>query len=377
MVGDKVFRQIIFSLVPGLGPIYSRRILESMGSLEKVFGASTHDFTQMDGISQKGAEHILKSIQDPNILNRSRKELSYLESNEIKTFFIGDENYPYRLRQCTDAPVILYYQGKEVFNRPRFMAVVGSRKASSMGKKNTRDLLEGLRDYEIISLSGLAYGIDIEAHRSSLEFGIPTLGVLGHGLDNLYPSDHKNTSLEMRKQGGLITEFISGTPISPGLFPRRNRIIAGLCDALVIVEASEKGGALITAELAYSYDREVFALPGRLNDTYSQGCLVLIRDQKAQLILKAEDIGRFMNWEPRFSIPKQNSEMEMIRDSGIPLNSQEEKVFQFIIQNSKCSLFQLELEFKGLGSQIHEILLNLEITGRLRTLPGKLFEAIY
>lgn len=374
MEKNRVFREILFSLIPGLGPIYSRRILEELGGLDSVFSSSIQDLSQIDGINVKGAEHILQSLDDKKKISKAREEIDYLERNQIKTFFLDNSDYPYRLKQCPDAPVILYFQGKDLMAYPRMLAIVGSRKASPAGKKITHDFLSELRNYGILCISGLAYGIDIQAHRSSLEFNIPTIGVLGHGLDNLYPAAHLATSKEMKLKGGLITEFISGTPLSPGLFPRRNRIIAGLCDALVVVEAAEKGGALITADLANSYDRDVFAFPGRVNDPNALGCLGLIRDQKAQLITKAEEFLRFMNWD------LENQIIES-KPSSNPLSTNrtqgdENKVFQFILHHVQTHLNQLEREFPEFGPKLFEILLELEMDGKIRSLPGKMYERV-
>jgi DNA processing protein len=375
MEGDRLYREIHFSLIPGLGPIQSRRILEGMGGLNRVFSASSRDFMEMEGMNPKGADHIFKSLRDPKIQGKAEQEMIFIERNQVQTYFIENDNYPIRLKQCPDAPVILYFQGLADLNHSRIVSLVGSRKATPYGKKLTQDFIEYLREFEVLTVSGLAYGIDIQAHRSSLDYHIPTLGVLGHGLDQLYPSAHRETSARMKNGGGLISEFCSGTPIIPGLFPRRNRIIAGLCDALVVVEASEKGGALISADLASSYDREVFAFPGRVNDPYSVGCLGLIRDQKAQLICNARDFTQFMNWESSLKTKPENHEFPL-GTSNNPMNSEEIRVWEYFNIHSKTSLSQLGFAFPDLDQDLNEILLNLEIQGRIRSLPGKIFEKV-
>jgi len=367
MEGPDRIREIHFSMVPKLGPVLSKKVLEYFKSLEAVFNATLKDFLEIEGIQIKGAEHILRSLENKTIRDRARRELDFIQENRVQCFFILNPDYPFRLIQCPDPPILVYFQGTADINAQKIISIVGSRKATAYGKKLTHEFINGLKGLDLVILSGLAFGIDIQAHRSSMENGIPTIGVLGHGLDLLYPSAHRDISSKMKRNGGLLTEFCSETPILPGLFPRRNRIIAGLSDALVVVEAADKGGALITAELATSYNKEVFAFPGRVNDPYSQGCLGLIRDQKAQLILNAGEFLDFMNWVN----PSMHNNDHEEPESAIAL-----KILNILVQKNKVSISELNKDLGSTIPNIPEILLDLEIRGKIRLLPGRILERV-
>jgi len=296
MGNDRYLQALIFAQIPKIGPILSRKLLELSGSLERLFDLSLSELKALEGFSEKTWEHIFKFIHQSHAKDRAKSEIDFLIKHKIRPIFIEDLDYPIRLKQCEDAPALIFLKGNFPLNANRIMAIVGTRKASPYGKKLTREFISQIKDFNIRIVSGLAYGIDIEAHQMALKMGIPNLGVLGHGLDQVYPSTHWEISQAMLHHGGLLAENFSGTPLSPGLFPKRNRIIAGLSDAVLVVEASEKGGAMITAQLANSYNREVFTFPGRVDDPYSRGCLKLVQDRQAELILGAEDFLLSMGW---------------------------------------------------------------------------------
>ncbi len=364
---DRVIRQIVLTLIPKVGSITARLLLNSLGGLEGIYGASVDDLQNIEGITLKGATHIFESLKNRSLFVRAEKEVNYMLDKGLKVLFIEDPLFPERLTQCSDSPILLFSDGNMDLNMERIVSVVGSRNATAYGKKLTHELIQSLQSLHVLVVSGLAYGIDIASHRAALELNLSTVGVLGHGLDTLYPSAHFETSKKMKQNGGLLTEFMTETKIQPIFFPRRNRIIAGLCDALIVVEASDKGGAVISAQLANSYNREVFAFPGRVGDTYSLGCLKLIQNQEAQLVMNGEEFLKFMNWGSRI-VPQNSPET--------PLSSEETLILEYIRDQGKVSWGQFHDKFNSLVPNLQETLLTLEIQTKVRILPGSLIELI-
>ncbi|HUM89274.1 MAG TPA: DNA-processing protein DprA, partial [Prolixibacteraceae bacterium] len=235
-----------------------------------------------------------------NVLSKADEEINFIEKYGIKTFFYLDKDYPRRLALCEDSPVILFQKGTATLNQQKIISIVGTRNATDYGRQQTEELISGLASLgiNILIVSGLAFGIDIAAHKAALKNNFQTIGVVGHGLDKIYPSMHANIAREMiASGGGVLSDFVSGSKIDPGNFPRRNRIVAGLADCTIVIESGEKGGALVTADIANSYNRDVFAYPGRTNDPFSKGCNNLIKQNKAALIESASDLIQFMGWE--------------------------------------------------------------------------------
>ncbi len=372
---ERIIRALILARIPKLGPILLRKIL-NWKDLDHIFDAKESDWEELEFIRKKGASYIYRILKDKDIFQRARKEFDFIQNKGLHFYFIEDANFPLRLKQCPDTPIVFFGEGQMDLNIRRVISIVGTRKATAYGKKLTYDFLETLASLPVLVISGLAYGIDITAHKASMDLGIPTVGVLAHGLDNLYPSEHREISQRMKIHGGLVTEFWSETNLQPGLFPRRNRIIAGLCDALIVMEAAEKGGALISAGIANSYDREVFAFPGRVNDLYSKGCLQLIRDQEAQLILNGEDFLNFMNWE-RNSIEEMILSKEGEKDEINNADRAYELSILLCLQKEGIICKEtIDIQFPELGSKIYEILLSLEIQNKIKSLPGGSWELI-
>ena len=274
--------KVALSMLPNIGGILARNLVAYIGSAEGVFSQSAKALTKVPGIGELYARQIKKN----NVLPQAEKELEYIDKNGIELHFYTDATYPRRLKSCVDAPLIIYTKGKMNLDTERVISIVGTRNATDYGKTIVDNLCREFaeRKYKILIVSGLAYGIDIQAHRSALKYNLPTVGVIAHGLDVLYPSVHKQTAAKMQEYGGIITDFPSNTKIDPANFVKRNRIIAGLADATIVVESAKKGGSLITADIASSYNRDVFAFPGRTGDTYSKGCNQLIRNNGATLI---------------------------------------------------------------------------------------------
>lgn len=285
--------QIALTLIKGVGHITAKRLLDHFGTAEAVFAASAKALLQTEGISAAITAELLQT----NALKLAEVQADFIRDRKIKALFYTDDDYPQRLKNCYDSPVLLYYKGTANLNHKRIVSVVGTRNASPQGLLLCRQLVKALQPYQVLIVSGLAYGIDVSAHQQSLTSHIPTVGVLAHGLDRLYPAAHRGTSVAMMANGGLLTEFPLHTMPIPANFPKRNRIIAGLADVTVVVEAALKGGALITADIANSYDRDVFAFPGRTTDEYAQGCNFLIKTNRAGLLSQAADLAYYMGWE--------------------------------------------------------------------------------
>jgi DNA processing protein len=360
-----LFYKIALSLIPGIGSVLARNLLARLGRVEQVFSESFKSLKKIPGIGEINA----RRIKDESVYIQAEKELKFIKKYNIQVSFFTDKSYPRRLRSCIDAPVILYCRGNMDLNWPKVLCIVGTRNATTYGKEICGQLIKNIsgRGHKIIIISGLAYGIDIHVHKMSLKYGIPTVGILGHGLDRLYPSLHSDTAKKMLKSGGLVTEFPSRTKIDPSNFIRRNRIIAGLSDATVVVESAEKGGALVTADIASSYNRDVFTFPGRVTDTYSRGCNKLIRYNEANLIQGIEDLEYFMGWESTDNTEYLQTEM------FVDLIPEEIKIIELLKKSDRLFIDQISSELGMPGSKVSALLLELECKNIISALPGKLY----
>ncbi|MCJ0742905.1 DNA-processing protein DprA [Pedobacter montanisoli] len=356
--------KIALSMIHGVGPRLSKNLLQKFGTAQAVFDAKHHQLVQTEGVGEKTAKAILQTTA----LKKAEEQLNFIERHKIEVLFYADEQYPKRLRNCIDAPLILYYKGNANLNHKRVVSIVGTRNATTYGKQLCKDLLEGLREQNVLTVSGLAYGIDAIAHKESLNCDIPTVGVLGHGLDRIYPASHAELARKMAKNGGLLTEYLPGTNPDRENFPKRNRIIAGMADAIVVVEASAKGGALITAEIANSYNRDVFAYPGRTTDEYSKGCNFLIKTNRAALIHQAKDLMYYMGWERPLN-------PEPVQQAVLTLNlSKEEQLIVNALTEKLLSVDDLQIKLNIQQSKLAVQLLMLEMKGVIVSLPGKIYK---
>jgi DNA processing protein len=357
--------KIGLTLVKGVGDVIARNLLDHFGSAAAIFKADQQQLMEIPGIGAGIAMQILNQ----HVFAIAEAQLAFIKKHRIQVLFYTDENYPKRLKNCHDAPVLLYYKGNADLNHPRIISVVGSRMATDYGRKLCKELAETLAPYDVIVVSGLAYGIDVSSHKESLLQKIPTVGVMAHGLDRIYPALHKPIAQEMLLNGGLLTEFLPGTIPGKENFPRRNRIIAGIADAVVVVEAALKGGALITADIANSYNRDVYAYPGRTSDPYSEGCNFLIKTNRAALINHARDLIYYLGWE---NIIPERKAIQM----ALPVNlSKEEHVIVDILANSSSiGVDEIGLRSKFSQSKLAMLLLNLEMQGILVALPGKIYK---
>ncbi len=353
-------------MVPGIGGVLARNLVAYTGSAEKVFSESFKSLVKIPGIGEVNA----KRIKNNGVFEKAEKELEFIQKYKIDVRFYTDKHYPRRLKPCPDAPIIMYSKGNMNLDEQRIVSIVGTRNATEYGKTICEQLIQGFaeRNHSMLVVSGLAYGIDIHAHKMALKNNVATVGVVGHGLDKIYPSLHADTARKMLENGGLVSDFPSGTKIDPPNFVRRNRIIAGLADATIVIESAEKGGALITAEIASSYNRDVFAFPGRVDDTYSRGCNKLIRLNGASLIQGIDDLEYFMGWE--------TTEKEKVVQSAlfIDLTPDEEKVMELLKNEGELFIDQISSELKMPGSRVSALLLNMEFKNLLLALPGKMYK---
>lgn len=360
---DLIYK-IALTLIKSVGHAHAKKLLDHFGSPEAIFKAKAAELMQVKGIGVVISNLILES----NALAEAEKQLSFIKKHRIQTLFYTDQNYPQRLKQCCDAPLLLYYKGKADLNHPRMISVVGTRRATAYGRQLCQQLAETLAPYDVVIVSGLAYGIDVAVHKESLKYNIRTIGVMAHGLDRIYPPLHKPVAQKMVLNGGLLTEFLPGTIPDKENFPKRNRIIAGLADATVVVEATAKGGALITADIANSYNRDVYAFPGRTNDQYSEGCNFLIKTHRAALINHAKDLLYYLGWDD-IAPGKEGSQTQL----AINLSRDEQKIVT-VLEGLTLSVDQLAIRSGFNQSKLAMHLLNLEMQGILIALPGRVYK---
>lgn len=354
--------KIALTHLPQVGAVLARNLVSFAGGVEAVFKQKKSQLQKIPGIGSKTAEEIVRQRS----LVQAEKELEFIEKHNINVLFYLDETYPFRLKRIKDAPLLLYYKGTADVNSGRILGIVGTRKPTVYGIGQCEKLIEHLRSMGILVVSGLAYGIDIVAHRKSLEVALPTVGVMGSGLDRVYPAVHKKIAAEMLRKGGLITEFGSGTKPDRENFPMRNRIIAGMCDALVVVESDLKGGSMITAEMANTYHKDVFAVPGRAGDQWSRGCNYLIKTNRAALMDDPKDLVDCMQW-------KEVENRDIQRALFVQLTDNEQIIYDQIGYTAPVSVDKLFKESSFSASELAAILLNLEFQGLVKSLPGKLY----
>ncbi|MGF7040557.1 DNA-processing protein DprA [Mucilaginibacter lappiensis] len=357
--------RIALSFVKNLGPVSAKSLIAYLGSEEAIFKTSVAKMVKIPGIGDKRVA--LWDFDDA--LKKAEKELLFIEKHGIEVIFYTDSRYPKRLKNCGDSPVLLYARGKMELNPLHIISIVGTRNATDYGRQLCKQLIEELQQYNVLIVSGLALGIDVAAHKECLRLNMPTVGVLGHGLDRLYPSQNRATAEKMLENGGLLSEYPSGTIPDRENFPQRNRIVAGIADATVVIEAGIKGGALITAEIANSYNRDVFAFPGRLGDDYSEGCNFLIRNNKAGLLTCVADLAFSLGWE-------KTDHAKPVEQFVLPLDlSADERLIFDILQQHKTPLAIDDLTIKANMpmSMLAMNLLNMEMQGYIRSLPGKTY----
>ncbi|WP_269234042.1 DNA-processing protein DprA [Flavobacterium flavigenum] len=366
MSEQDLFYVLALLRVEGVGDIMAKKLLANFGSAEDIFKAKTNKIAAIDGVGSV----LLKNLKDKTVFEKANKELDFITKNHIQVSFFKDENYPDRLKHCIDCPVLIFSAGNINLKNKRIISIVGTRQITSYGIEFCRTLIEDLAPLDPIIVSGFAYGVDIVAHQLAIENKLQTIGVLAHGLNQIYPKAHKKYMSKMEENGGFITEFWSTTNPDKENFVRRNRIVAGMTEATIVIESADRGGSLITANIANDYNRDVFAVPGRVTDKYSQGCNQLIKTQKANVLTSAADLVYMLNWDIKSDIKPVQKQL------FIELEQEEQKIYDFLIKNGKELLDIIALQCEFPIYKISGILLNMELKGLIRPLPGKLFEAI-
>jgi len=364
---EDLIYKLALTLIPGVGSVNGKSLVAYCGGVKAVFMEKKRALLKIPGIG----EQTINAIANHNVFGRAEEELSFIEKNKIAPLFYLDKEYPIRLKQCHDSPLMLYYKGTSDLNAPKVIAMVGTRKATEYGRDICRKIIEGLVEQNVLIVSGLAYGIDTWSHKAALDNKLDTVGVLGHGLDRIYPFANRALAEKMTGSGGLLCEYMSNTMPDRENFPMRNRIIAGISDAVIVVEAGASGGALITAEIANSYNRDVFAVPGRLGDPHSEGCNKLIKINKAALIQSAKDISYLLNWND-----EKDQKKVVQRQLFLDLSPDEELIVNTLREKGDMEIDTLLLETLLMPAKAASVLLNLEFEGVIRCLPGKVYRLL-
>jgi DNA processing protein len=356
--------QLALTEVPHIGYVQAKILTDHFGSAAAIFKAPQDQLEKLERIGQVRARSI-KSFRD---FSKVEKEIRFIEKYNIRTLYLTDKEYPQRLLNCYDPPTLLFYKGNANLNTSRVVAIVGTRNNTEYGKSVTEKLVKELISLNCIIVSGLAFGIDSIAHKCSLKYNVPTVGVVGHGLDTIYPRQNSNLAKQMLQDGGLLTEFRSNTNPDKHNFPSRNRVVAGISDATIIVESGIKGGSMITADLANDYNRDVFAIPGRTNDVKSSGCNELIRNNKAVLLQDPAQFSEIMGWadQKKTTAPVQ-------KELFVDLSDDEKKIAGLLNNDQILTIDELNFQSGISASSLAASLLNLEIKGMLKVLPGKRF----
>jgi DNA processing protein len=359
-MSEKLY-QVALGLIQGIGISTTRTLISYTGSAEKIFHLPKGKLLQIPGIGEQTAIRLL----DKKILQSAESILKRAEKYNTQILHYTDKDYPNRLKPIEDAPALLYYQGNVDLNNSKTVAIVGTRKATEYGKQAVEKLIDELTPLNPLVISGLAYGIDIAAHRSCLQKNLSTIGVMANGIDIIYPAAHQSIAKKMTQQGGLLSEYTFGTSPEPMRFPARNRIVAGMSDITIVVEAAKEGGALITAEIANSYNKEVMALPGRTNDTFSEGCNHLIQQHKAHIYTGIESLIKLMNWD------KSPSSQSISASEFSDLSNDEKAIVNTLLNTEPQHIDDISWKSQLPLSKLSSLLLQLEFSGLIKSLPGK------
>ncbi len=360
---DDIFYQLALTFVDGVGTSSAKKLIQHFGTAEEVFKQKAKELSQVQGLTS-GRAVAVGGFSD---FAKAEHELAYCEKHDIEIISFLDKAYPNRLKHCDDGPVILFKKGSTSLSPERIVSIVGTRRISEHGKITTRQLVENMVPYGVTIVSGLAYGVDIEAHKAALDLGLPTIAVLGHGLNKVYPSAHAKYASQMLENGALLSEFTTDSKPDRENFPMRNRIVAGMCDATIVIESGEKGGSMITADLANGYSRDVFAVPGRLTDDRSAGCNLLIKSHRAALLSSVKDLEYIMGWSA-------GNRKAVQRKIFVDLNPDEERLMACMRTKGRIQIDEISLETQLPMSSVMVHLLNLELNGLVRALPGKIYE---
>ncbi len=366
MTDEDIIYLLALQSVKGIGAVRGKLLLEHFGSAKAVFEAQRAEIERLEGIGKVHAN----AIERFSDFDQFKTELEFIHKNKIEVCAINNEHYPIKLKRAFDAPIALFYKGTDAIRNKRVVGIIGTRTNSEYGQKMCEQIIKELAPAQPLIVSGLAYGVDIIAHRAALKNNLSTIGVLAHGLDRIYPAAHQKTATEMIAKGGLLTEFKAGTNPDRENFPTRNRIVAGMCDAIVVIESAKKGGSMITAELGFSYNRDIFCVPGRVDDKRSAGCNHLIKTLKANLITSGKDIIDQLNWDET----KSNSQAQ--RSLFNTFNNEEKNIYELLVGERQLQIDEIINQTNYSSSQVASLLLQLEMQGVVRSMPGKRYEII-
>jgi DNA processing protein len=360
---EKIYK-VALGLIPGIGSVLAKQLVSYCGSAKAVFESGKTKLLKVPGIGPTLTSNIMQS----EALRKAEEQIVLAEKNGVSLLFFTDNEYPERLKHAYDAPPLLYFKGTANLNTARIIAIVGTRQSTDYGRQCTEQLVAELKKYNCLILSGLAYGIDITAHKAALKHEMPTVAAMASGMDIIYPAVHKSVAQQMVENGGgLLTENPFGTKPDAPQFPARNRIIAGLCDALVVSEAAAKGGALITADIANSYNKDVFAIPGNINQKVSEGCNNLIKSHQAALLTDVQDIVACLNWD------LQKPVRQPFLFETMNFSEEENRVINLLRQSREMMIDELTWRSEISAGRLASLLLNLELQGLVKVLPGKKF----
>ncbi len=351
----------------GIGDIIAKKLIAHCGTAQGIFEEKAKNLEKISGIGS----YTIKGLNDSSLFHKAEAELDFVNNKGIHISTFLDKEYPEKLKHCVDGPIVLFRKGKIDLQNRRIISIVGTRLITTYGKSFLKEFIVDIKKYNPIIISGLAYGVDIFTHQLAMENNLQTIGVMAHGLDEIYPKAHKIQAKTMQENGGLITEFWSKTNPDRENFVKRNRIVAGISEATIVIESAFKGGSLITADIANSYNRDVFAVPGRSSDMYSHGCNQLIKSNKAAMITSTKDLEYILNWNSE-KLPAKSIQKKLF----VELDNQEENIYNYLLKEGKQNLDIIALNCNFPIHKTATILLNLELKGVTKPLPGKIFEAI-
>ena len=367
MTSQELIYALALQHVPKIGDLTAKKLINHCGSAEAVLKEKQSNLLKIDGIGIT----TIKDLFNSEHLKAAETELKFIHDNDIQCFYFTDNNYPERLKHCIDSPIVLFQAGQINLHQKRIISIVGTRRITTYGVAFCEKLVEQLTPFDPIIVSGFAYGTDITAHKAALKNKLQTIGCLAHGLDQIYPKTHKKYMVDVEKHGGFLTDFWSSDPFDRNNFLKRNRIIAGMSEATIVIESAEKGGSLVTADIANSYNRDVFAVPGRVTDTQSIGCNNLIKTQQAHVLSNPLDVPYILNWQ------LENKTVPVIQKQlFVELTSEEKVIYKCLKEKEKQLLDVIALECNLPTYTIASILLTMELKGVVRPLPGKLFELV-
>ncbi|KAB2859756.1 MAG: DNA-protecting protein DprA [Flavobacteriales bacterium] len=367
-MNQNLLYSIALTAIPNIGDITAKKLIAYCGSAEQVFNEKKPALEKIPGIGEVNAQSIIQN--KAFALTLAENELTFIEKHHIKALTFFDENYPKRLTHCEDGPLVIFAKGEFNFNAPKIISIVGTRNATEYGKDFCEKLIADLAPHRPLILSGLAFGIDICAHKAAIKNNLPTVAALAHGLDRIYPSTHTSTAKQMLENGGLVSDFRSGTNPDRENFPKRNRLVAGIADVTIVIESSNKGGSLITAELANSYSRDVFALPGRVTDIQSEGCNALIKSNRAHLLQSVKDLEYIMGWKIEEANKPNQTKL------FVDLTAEEKLLVDVLNQQEKTNIDDLALLAKLPMSKTASLLLEMEFKNVVKSLPGKMYKLV-